>query len=83
MPIRRITHRRLNVKLLPVCRAQQFQVKRAASASRYDDDLSKLKEVMVKAECLGEAKLLHDPFAGAIRKAPVLIIVATKYFPCF
>jgi hypothetical protein len=50
-------------------------------ASRYDDDISKLTEVMVEAECLGDAKFLDDPFAGAVRKAPVLIVVATKYFP--
>ena len=49
---------------------------------RYDLDSSELFEVMVESEGHCYAELFHNNFAGAIGKAPTLIVVLLKRLPC-
>jgi len=55
----------------------------AARILWYSDDISKLSKVMIEAKGLAYAEAFNDPLADAIRKAPVLIVVAAKNFPSF
>ena len=53
----------------------------SAHASRNNLNCTKLLEVMIERESLGDTEVLNDNFAGAICEAPVFVGKALKCLP--